>query len=239
MKASVPPAHDAGTSSRSANPTDEPVAPTEVVTELDGSVTEYYDIPIRPSVWDRNTGKVLRLRQMEGRSVDELGTLVALCKELFVEHHARIRFGPCIQGAVFELELREKPGRLSLLDGYLTVEIPPGPAHFHLCVAATRGLGRRRTPDALARQRQCRRAAFYRGLGSDGCTPGSWGIRLWNGANEQMLTFFLPSPFLSDALRRIDPDYTRLGLWNELRARYLGERVPQPLPTDRPRRGHA
>jgi hypothetical protein len=209
---------------------DAPVPPTEIVAELDGGHTELYDIPIRPGTLAHPPGKILRLAKMRDRTCEELGTLLSLCKDLFVDHFRRIRFGPCIQGAVFELELASEPEAFSLLDGYLTVTLPPGPAHFHLCIGETRGLGRDRTPDALAQQRQCRRAAFVRTLRASDCTPGSWAVRLWNGAGEQMVTVFLPSPFLDDALRRIPADYARLSLWNDLRARYLGERVPQPHP---------
>ena len=58
-----------------------------------------------------------------------------------------------------------------------------------------------------------------------------WGILLWNGAEEQMITLYLPSPFLDDRLKPMrEPDWSRLALWNQLRARYLGETEPQPIP---------
>jgi hypothetical protein len=210
--------------------TEGPVPATEVVEDPGGGHTELYDIPIRPGTLDHPSHKVLRLKQMQGRTIEELGTLLSLLRDLFVDHWREIRFGPCIEGAVFELELASQPDAFSLLDGYLTVTLPPGPAHFHLCIGATRGLGKSRTPPSLARQRECARAAFVRTLSATDCTPGSWAVRLWNGAGEQMVTVFLPSPFLDDRLRRIPADFGRLALWNELRARYLGERVPQPLP---------
>ena len=107
-----------------------------------------------------------------------------------------------------------------MLDGYLTVGVDAGPAHFHLCLEETRGLGRNKTPAVWAQQRPCRRAVFYRTL-RDTCTPASWGIRLWNGAGEQMLTVFLPTPFWSHSNKRLlPPDWSRLALWNALRARY-------------------
>ena len=208
----------------------EAIPPTEVVDDPSGGQTEYYDLPLSPPAWAFPNGKVLRLEAMEGRTSEELGVLLSVLKDLFVDHWDKIRFGPCIEGAVYELELREQPTQFSLLDGYLTVVFPPGPAHFHLCVGTHRGLGKNRTPEALAKVRQCARASLYRSVDRTTCTPGSWGLRLWNGAGEQMLTVFLPSPYLDDNLKRINPDWSRLSLWNSLRAKYLGETEPQPLP---------
>ena len=209
------------------------VEPSEVIQEPDGGFTEHYDIPLREGSWKFRPEKVLRLAQMNERAPGELGTLLALCKDVFVDHWHEIRFGICIQGAVYELEFASRPEGFSMLDGYLTVGMDPGPAHFHLCIEPTQGLGRSKTPAVWAQQRPCRRAVFYRTLRSDGCTPGSWGIRMWNGAGEQMLTVFLPTPFLSHDQKRLrPPDWSRLALWNELRARYLDERCAQPIPED-------
>ena len=55
---------------------------------------------------------------------------------------------------------------------------------------------------------------------------------MWNGDGDQMCSFFLPNPFLDDEQKRQKPDWSRLALWNELRARYLGEIEPQPIPDD-------
>ncbi len=210
----------------------QPVPPTEVCDEPDGSTTEYYDLPITSPTWDLPSDKVVRL-EMLGRKPEELGSLLGILQELFVDNWNRIRFGPCIQGAVYELEFREQPSEISFLDGYLTVVMPPGPAHFHLCIGEHRGLGHHQTPRRLAKARRCSRAALYRSLGHGTCSPQSWGLRLWNGAGEQMLTVFLPSPFLDDQLKRIEPDWSRLSLWNSLREKYLCETVPQPLPDGR------
>jgi len=208
-----------------------PVEPTEIVREADGSFTELHDIPHRPGRLQFRRDKVLRLAQMQACKPGELGSLLSLCKDLFIDHWHEIRFGICIQGAVYELQLSARPEPFSMLDGYLTVGLETSTAHFHLCLEETRGLGRSRTPEEWARQRPCRRAAFYRTLRSDGCTPGSWGIRLWNGAGEQMLTVFLPSPFLTREQKRVrSPDWSQLALWNELRRRYLDEECPQPVP---------
>lgn len=206
------------------------VPPSEVKRELDGSLLELYELDIRPPRLDFPSGKVLRQGAMAGKTPEELGTLLSLFKLIFVDHYRGIRFGPCIEGAVFELELREPPSTFSLLDGYLTVVIPPGPAHFHVCIGEHRGLGKFLTPEALARIRPCRRAVLYRSFSPGSCAAISWGLRFWNGAGEQQLTVFLPSPFLDDDSRPCKPDWSRLELWNTLRRIYLGERSPQPLP---------
>jgi hypothetical protein len=102
-----------------------------------------------------------------------------------------------------------------MLDGYLTVDT--GPWHFHLCVNDHRGAS-----PALARIRRVGRAAFFRTHGGT-CTPGSWGLRLWNGRGEQMITVFFPSPFLDDDLEPLNkPCWGRTTLWEDLRRRYAG-----------------
>ena len=76
-------------------------APSTVVDNLDGSRTEYFAVDATE------------------------GTLLALTRELFEDHWEHVIFGPCIEGAVFEGCFSERP-RLSLLDGYLTVEVEGG-----------------------------------------------------------------------------------------------------------------
>jgi hypothetical protein len=207
------------------------IPPTEVVPHLDGSQLELTDIPIHAGTRDVPANKPLRLPQIEAMSAAERGTLLSLCYDLFVVQWRDVRWGPCIEGAVFELELTARPDVFSVLDGYLTIVFPPGPAHFHLCIGPTRGVGTSPTPEALAAHRLCHRVAFMRRLSAGACTPGAWGLRFWNGLGEQMLSVFLPSPFLDDQLKpRREPDWSRLALWNDLRVRYLGETEPQALP---------
>jgi len=210
-----------------------PTPPSELRRELDGSVLELTDIPIEPPVSALVPNKVLRKQQLAELTSEARGTLLDLCYTLFVEHHQQIVFGPCVQGAVFELQLSNEPSQVSYLDGYLTLYLQERASHMHLCLGEHTGL-KNPTPEALARVRQCTRAAFTRQLGENG-QPRSWSIQLWNGAGEQMITFFLPSPFLDmERHKRLrEPDWSHLTLWNTLRARYLGERTPQPLPLER------
>jgi hypothetical protein len=151
--------------------------------------------------------------------------LFGLLEELFTRHWREIVFGSLIQGAVFELRADAPPTRVSLLDGYLTVAF--GASHLHVCIGEHRGSARRPASPALARHRRTARAELYRALDPEGA-PVSWGLRLFNGAGEQQLTVFLPNPFLDDAGRvRSEPDWSRLALWDALRARQLG-RGPDP-----------
>jgi hypothetical protein len=47
-------------------------------------------------------------------------------------------------------------------------------------------------------------------------------FRMFNGDGDQMLTVLLPNPFLDDENRLLeDPDWSRLTLWDALRARFL------------------
>ncbi|MGJ0391142.1 MAG: DUF7676 family protein [Methylocystis sp.] len=64
-----------------------------------------------------------------------------------------------------------------------------------------------------------------------GCLPMSWGLRLFNGANEQQITVLLPNPFLEPQTDGIckQPDWSRLALWDKLRARWFGLHEPDPI----------
>jgi len=136
-----------------------------------------------------------------------------LLRELFDKHWAKITVGPIIQGAAWEIRFVAPP-TVTMLDGYLTIDT--GPWHFHLCVDDTRAGGR----DELARVRRVARAAFFCTTGGS-CTPASYGLRLWNGAAEQMTTVFFPNPYYDDASERLrEPDFTRTALWEDFRRRY-------------------
>ncbi len=147
-------------------------------------------------------------------------TLFGLLEDIFAKHWHEIVFGSLIQGAVFELKSGEAPTRIALLDGYLTVAF--GSSHFHVCIGEHRGSRRQPVAAELAKHRRTARAELYRTLDPEGA-PVSWGLRLFNGAGEQQLTVFLPNPFLDDEGKVCrEPDWSRLALWDALRARYLG-----------------
>jgi hypothetical protein len=144
---------------------------------------------------------------VEGDRIERLLT------ELFTEHWARITVGPVVQGAAWEIRFARRPS-LSMSEGYLTADA--GGWHFHLCVGDP-SAGQR--PD-LARARRVARAAFFRQTGGP-CTPASYGLRLWNGLGEQMLTVFFPNPFFDDEGRRLEaPDPDRTALWEDLKRRF-------------------
>jgi hypothetical protein len=160
-----------------------------VVREPDGTVTEYDEVPVA------------------GDTVERLMT------EIFRDHWAEVMAGPIVEGAAFEIRFTAAP-RVSMLDGYLTVDL--GSWHFHLCVNDHRGA----TTPALARERRVARAAFFRAEGGS-CVPGSWGLRLWNGRGEQMITVYFPNPWLDDDAERVrEPRWERTALWEDLRRRH-------------------
>jgi len=163
----------------------------------------------------------------------EEGSLEALLRDLFEQHWDKITFGPLIQGAAWEIRAPHAPTQVGLLDGYLTIAF--GISHFHLCIGPHTGTRSNPTPAALARHRRTARAELYRRLDKSGA-PVSWGLRLFNGHDEQQVTIILPNPFLSgdDKVLQI-PDWSRLELWDRLRARWLGATEPDPL--DRSGRG--
>lgn len=152
--------------------------------------------------------------------------LFALCKDIFENHWSSIHFGVLIQGAAWEIKAPSAPTRISLFDGYLTVDF--GAWHFHICIGPHKGTHRNPASPELAAWRRTRRAELYRHLDDEGA-PVSWGLRLFNGNDEQQMTVFLPNPFLSDELTPLHkPDWRRLALWDHLRKTCLGlERDPK------------
>ena len=149
----------------------------------------------------------------------EEADLRALLTEIFTEHWASIRFGTLIQGAVFEIAAPNAPEKISMMDGYMTVDF--GGWHFHLCIGAHRGTSQNPISSELALHRRTARAELYRIVADE--APVSWGLRLFNGAGEQQLTVMLPNPFLSEHAGLLKkPDWNRLFLWDALRSRYLG-----------------
>lgn len=146
--------------------------------------------------------------------VDVAGdTVERLLTEIFTRHWAAIFAGPVIEGAAYEIRFTAAP-TVSMLDGYMTVDT--GPWHFHLCVGDHGGAA-----DAeRARLRRVARAAFFRSEGAS-CVPASWGLRLWNGRGEQMITVFFPNPWLGDGDERlVEPRWEKTALWDDLRRRY-------------------
>ena len=181
-------------------------------TNLDGTRTEYFEVDCAEVI------------------------LLALLRECFEEHWREVIFGPCIEGAVYEGRFTERP-TVALLDGYATIDVPGAASwHFHLCIGANRGSATLPTPPMLAKWRRCARAAFFRNLDGRG-VASAWGLRMWNGHAEQMLTVFFPNPWIDPAVQRYvdDPDWSRLQLWMRLRERFAG--VPAEAPpalTERP-----
>lgn len=178
-----------------------------IVGELDRPAGE-------PEVFDEpGTGRL----EVFPLPVDE-ASLLGVLTAVFGTWWRSIRFGPVIQGAVYEARATSEP-HLSMLDGYLTVDL--GAWHLHLCIGEHRGIPGDGVNAEVARIRRCQRAYLFRILHDD--APVSWGVRLFNGAGEQQITVFLPNPFLDDDQRELPaPDWGRLEAWDRLRATYLG-----------------
>ena len=143
-------------------------------------------------------------------------SLWMLFKDVFQRYWSDIVFGTLIPGAVFEIRAPNAPTKVSLLDGYVTVDF--GPWHFHVCIGAFNGA----ESEQDAWNRRTGRAEFYRSMGRDGA-PKSWGLRLLNNAGQQQMTVFLPNPFLTpEGQIAKEPDWSRLAAWDWLREQYLG-----------------
>ncbi|MEM9040727.1 MAG: hypothetical protein AAGD33_12595 [Actinomycetota bacterium] len=156
-------------------------------------------------------------------------TLLAVLTELFENWWDEIFFGTLVEGGAWEVAAPNAPERLSMFDGYLTVDF--GRWHFHLCIGEHTASG----PE-LGRIRRCSEAYLYRTIGGDG-SPVSWGLRLLNGEGTQIGTVLLPNPFLSNRQAALpEPDWSRLVCWDLLRERFLGL---GPDPRDRTGAGFA
>jgi hypothetical protein len=151
----------------------------------------------------------------------DAATLEALLRSLFVDHWPDITFGPIIQGAAYEFEAPSPPTFVGTCDGYLTIAF--GASHFHICIGEHKGSARYPVSPALAHHRRTARAELYRRLDLSGA-PVSWGLRLFNGMGEQQITILLPNPFLDPATDKVlvVPVWSRLALWDAIRARWLG-----------------
>ena len=136
-----------------------------------------------------------------------------LLTELLTEHWAEITVGPLIEGAAYEIRFSEAP-KVTMLDGYMTVD--PGAWHFHLCVGDHAGT----SSAELAALRRVARAAFFRMVGGS-CSPATWGLRLWNGRGEQMISVLFPNPYYDEHSRRLpEPDWSKTRLWEDFRTRF-------------------
>lgn len=176
----------------------------------------------------------VRIVESDGTPVDlfplpiDEASLEELLRSLFENHWREITFGPLIPGAAWEMRAERAPTRINVTDGYLTVAF--GAPHFHLCIGETKGPSTRPTPPDVARHRRTARAELYRRFGRFSL-PMSWGLRLFNGADEQQITVILPNPFLDPEREKIveEPDWSQLALWDALRARWFGWDQPDPV----------
>jgi hypothetical protein len=154
----------------------------------------------------------------EAWRVDVAGDRVErLMTEILDRHWRDVTVGPLIEGSAWEVRFTAPP-KLSIRDGYLTVDT--GAWHFHLCVNDHAAAP---TPERAARRRVAR-AEFYREPG-ESCVPMTWGLRLWNGHGEQMVTVLFPNPhFDPDGGMLAEPRWERVALWDDLRRRYADAR---------------
>jgi hypothetical protein len=195
---------------------------------------------------DREMTHILptRIFEPDGAALDvfslptDTASLEEIFRDLFTNYWRDITFGPLIQGAAFEFKADAPPTRISMFDGYLTIAF--GVPHFHICIGEHKGPPRAPTPPELARRRRTATAELYRRFGG-ACVPLSWGLRLFNGAGEQQITVLLPNPFLHPESDKVlkTPDWSRLALWDKLRARWLGLSDPDPIDRSASRQAHA
>lgn len=154
--------------------------------------------------------------------------LSPLLYTLFQQNWQQVGVGHIVQGGVLELEFTAAPKICILYDGYLTV-VTEG-WHLHLCIEANLGGPHCKTPLELRQQRQVNRAAFYRRFNAEG-NPRSWGIDFWNGAGENLMTIFLPNPYVEEEnlLPEGKPNLAKLELYQELREIYVLGKKPTPF----------
>lgn len=155
--------------------------------------------------------------------------LSSLLYTLFQQNWHQVGVGHILQGGVLELEFPTAPKICILYDGYLTVVTESW--HLHLCIEANLGGPHCKTPLELRKQRQVSRAAFYRRFNAEEI-PRSWGIDFWNGVGENLMTIFLPNPYVEgeNLLPEGKPNLVKLELYKELRDIYVLGKKPIPFP---------
>lgn len=141
--------------------------------------------------------------------------------DIFNRYWDRLIYGPILDGVAYELTCPVPPDRVELKAGYLTLGF--GGPHFHLCVGPgawpDTPEGRRRMPGA---------ASILRSL-DDGGAPNSWSFEMRDGAGSPMMSIYFDNPFLTGPDQLADtPDWSRLSMWREISARYLGL-APDPF----------
>lgn len=168
-----------------------------------------------------------RIVEEEGNGTLEIFDLPAdpefletFLSDIYNNYWDQIHFGTAVQGAVWEVRAPNAPERIGVSDGYLTVDF--GHWHFHICIGEHKGTRGNPTSDKLAQIRRTSKAQLYRRLRDDG-RPSSWGFRMFNGADEQQMTVFLPNPYLTIEQKVLkEPNLEHLKMWDHLRKEYLG-----------------
>lgn len=171
----------------------------------------YYEVSLKPGALWKAALPSGKATELHGRDSSELGCALALCLELFQDHWAQITFGPCIRGAIYELQLAAKP-EVFVHDGYVIVDLGAA-GHLHLCIASF-------DPTAA-----CARIALFAGYTEVSDEPVSWGIRFWNGAGQQMLSVFMTAAGSAERDEHgipvgLQADERAVEIWQQLRARY-------------------
>lgn len=75
--------------------------------------------------------------------------------DVYNNYWDQIHFGTAVQGAVWEVRAPNAPERISVMDGYLTVDF--GHWHFHICIGEHKGTCREPTSEQLAQHRRTAR----------------------------------------------------------------------------------
>ena len=112
------------------------VQATEIRNGASGATVEYTDVRLLNGTYWSAPPKICRGDVLLALDKEECGTATRLCLDLLVDNWNQVTFGPCLEGAVFELQQERRPERVSMLDGYLTLFLgAAGDAHFHLCLS--------------------------------------------------------------------------------------------------------
>lgn len=116
----------------------------------------------------------------------DVDTLLAVVTKLFETYWQSLNFGVLVQGAAWEVKAPNAPTRISMFDGYVTVDF--GSWHFHLCIGEHTASG----PE-LGRIRRTSDARLYRRIGDHGA-PVSWAVQYFNGEGTQQMTTLAAQP---------------------------------------------
>lgn len=156
----------------------------QIIQQKSGSVLVYEYLNIDQQVFDQER-IILENSLVIPTSI--VGVALSLYLDLFLKYWDKMNFGQCIPGAIFELSLPAKPQNITYRDGFLIIYLPNSAGHLHLAVNELTSAS---NFEIEKRVDLCKKIAFFKGFTAQSKSATDYGIRFWNGKNNQILNVF-------------------------------------------------